>query len=108
MTYENGKWTQSERQYSPFTAFPLKAGDADEKIFWFEPQSGDISLQPGTYLACARFTAITTGLIRPGVKRANSTSQQRCSSSVQFEITSGQLGILNNDPQESLQVDVKE
>jgi hypothetical protein len=107
LTYENGKWTQSEREYSPFTAFPLKAGDADEKIFWFQPQSGDINLQPGTYEACARFTAITSGLVRPGVKRANSTSQERCSSSVQFEITSGNLQILNSDPQESLQLDVK-
>ena len=107
LTYENGKWTQSERQYSPFTAFPLKAGDADQKIFWFEPQSGVLNFQPGTYRACARFTAITSGLIRPGVKRPNAISQEHCSSSVEFEITSGNLGILNSDPQESLQLDVK-
>jgi hypothetical protein len=108
LTYESGKWTQSKKQYSPFTAFPLKAGDADEKIFWFEPQSGDLNLQPGTYHACARFTAIGSGLIRPGVQRAKSTSQEPCSSEVQFAITSGNLGILNSDPQESLQLDVKE
>jgi hypothetical protein len=108
LTYQNGKWTQPEREYSPFTPFPLKAGEADQKIFWFEPQSGDINFQPGIYHACARFMATSSGVIRSGVKVATSASQERCSSSVQFEVTTGSLEILNNGTQDALQLEVKE
>ena len=109
LTYENGKWIQAKPEYSPFTPFPLRAGDADQKIFWFEPQSGNVNFQAGAYHACAGFLTVSSGMVRPGINVRISTSKEHCSCTVQFELTSGDLGMLNSTGQEdSLQLDTKE
>jgi hypothetical protein len=107
-SFENGKWTEAEQVYSPFTSLSLKAGDTDAEVFWFEPQSGNFSFQPGRYTACTHFVSAEKKTIPSGEKIGKSGPQQDCSSFITFELDSGMLGILNGGSQDNVALDVKE
>lgn len=106
-SYENGQWKEEVRTYSPFSHLLLKAGDTDEEVFWFEPPGpSNFSLQAGHYRACAAFRAVNEDLVRPGAKAGRPlAAKEGCSTSMEFDLNSGQVGVLSSNRQESLYID---
>ncbi|HEY6292035.1 MAG TPA: hypothetical protein VI455_10825 [Terriglobia bacterium] len=89
---EQQKWTSEKVDYVLFSHLPIKAGDTDAEIFWFDARV-NLGLQPGSYHACGRFMTArrvtvpaATGLIR--------AASRDCSFSVDFELAPSDLSIL--------------
>ncbi|HEV2380296.1 MAG TPA: hypothetical protein VG206_10930 [Terriglobia bacterium] len=87
------RFTKEKVDYVRFSHLPIKAGETDAEMFWFDKRS-DIGLKPGSYHACARF-ATARGHTVPA---ATGSASQNCSFSVDFELTGPILSMLEFPP----------
>jgi hypothetical protein len=87
------KWADEKVDYVLFSHLPIKAGETDAEIFWFD-QRVNIGLQPGCYHACGRFGTAR----RVTVPAATGPVTKDCSFSVDFELTGSDLSLLQPRP----------
>jgi hypothetical protein len=87
------RFTKEKVDYVRFTHLPIKAGETDAEMFWFDKRS-DIVLKPGPYHACARFVTASGTTVPTAMGAASSN----CSFSVEFELTGSILSMLELPP----------
>jgi hypothetical protein len=95
------KYTKEKVEYVLFSHRPIKAGETDAEIFWFDHHV-DIGLEPGCYHACGRF-GTARGVTVPG---ATSATTRACSFSADFELSGTNLGMLQPHPNAAPLLDV--
>jgi hypothetical protein len=83
------KFEKEKVDYVLFSHLPIKAGDTDAEIFWFDARS-NLGLQSGSYHACGRFRTASRAIV-PAATKATSKD---CSFSVDFDLTASDLSLL--------------
>jgi len=87
------KFTKEKVHYVLFSHLPIKAGDTDAEIFWFDARS-NLGLQPGAFHACGRFRTASKAVVPNATKAAS----KDCSFSVDFDLTASDLSSLEPRP----------
>lgn len=104
---EKQKWADEKVDYVLFSHLPIKAGDTDAEIFWFQaPLNGNIDLQPVSYHGCGRFMTARRAIVPSAMSPARVSSKD-CSFSVDFEIPRSDLSTLGSPAHEAVTVEVK-
>lgn len=83
------KFTKEKVDYVLFSHLPIKAGDTDAEIFWFDARS-NLGLQPGSYRACGRFRTASRAVVPAATKAA----PKDCSFSADFDLSASDLSSL--------------
>jgi len=98
MTYDasappSQKWASEKVDYVLFSHLPIKAGETDAEIFWFDHRS-EMGLQAGCYHACGQFTTAR----RSTIPSADGSARKDCSFSVDFQLAASDLDLLKPRP----------
>ena len=104
---KENKWATVEVTYTGFTVLPLKPGDTDSEVFWFEPDPGQLTLAAANhYSACAKFFSVDNRLV-PAGERAVAPTDKQCSVSFEFDLDVGQVTQMKNNSAQHIEIDLK-
>jgi hypothetical protein len=87
---ESQKYEKEKVDYVLFSHLPIKAGDTDTEIFWFDA-GASLGLEQKSYRACVRFGTARGGIVPAATKAA----PKNCSFSVDIDLTRSDLGLLD-------------
>ena len=86
---DNQKWKIDSVEYVRFSHLPIKAGETEARIFWFDHRT-DLGLQPGCYHACGRFITARHSTV-PAVE---GSEPEDCSFSADFQVADSDLSMI--------------